>query len=318
MEFYNKQAIFARGAKFILRKSKDDTSWKKLSHFSHNIYSIAATDTHIIYATGDNGLIIKSINSGKTWDTLNSGTTENLGGIAFTNKNTGYVAGESGHILKTKDAGTNWDFVNTNTTNILHDFCFVDSDTGYCVGAHNIILKTTDAGENWYVVCDRSGSYDIDFMDNYGYAISGSGLIETTDYGNTWKNIQSPASRSFSAITINNGHVSCVGWDGIILKYTPDHDMLTSARNTFNSPTYPLSSENLLYPNPTTGTVNIDLGSYKGASRIHVYSTEGVKIASYHTTGSSPTLSLGNVAPGLYFVEIKTDTERFVKKLMVR
>src|SRR5687768_8595437 len=77
-------------------------------------------NSEIGFLVGLNGEIHKTINSGKTWEKKNSGTTLHFQSVYFLNKTTGYVGGQAmGGCLDE------------------------DCDKG------SVLLKTTDGGETW-------------------------------------------------------------------------------------------------------------------------------------------------------------------------
>ena len=108
------------------------------------------TDNNSGYAVGDSGIILKTMNAGTTWNTLSSGTTDNLTSIFFTDSNTGYAVGGdlygAGIILKTINGGTNWSIVSIGANTLFYSVSFTDANTGYVVGGGGKILKTTNGG----------------------------------------------------------------------------------------------------------------------------------------------------------------------------
>jgi hypothetical protein len=57
------------------------------------------------YAAGDQGTILKTNDAGLTWNSQQTGTTQNLNKIYFSNLVEGYAVGENGIILRTVDGG---------------------------------------------------------------------------------------------------------------------------------------------------------------------------------------------------------------------
>ncbi len=98
------------------------------------------------YIVGDNGVILKTGDSGTTWITLTSGTNTRLYAVCFIDAMTGYIAGDAGIILKTEDAGSTWSRQLSGTQSSLFSVYFAGAGTGYAVGDAGIILKTTNGG----------------------------------------------------------------------------------------------------------------------------------------------------------------------------
>src|SRR5450759_3462037 len=74
-------------------------------NITNDIHFIDASTGYII---GEEGTILKTIDGGLTWTSLNSGSSAALYGICFLDLNNGYVVGAGGTILKTTDGGDTW------------------------------------------------------------------------------------------------------------------------------------------------------------------------------------------------------------------
>lgn len=152
--------------------------------------------------SGTFGLILKSIDNGKNWKTLNheklSANFNVLGGdrldyIQFVNNQTGWICGNGG-VYKSTDTGLNWSKMKSTLFNTSHTGYFFNENEGYVSGAGASPLNegiyiasfhTVDKGENWSLIrSDRpqiSGDalvWAIDFIDaRRGWAISGGGAV---------------------------------------------------------------------------------------------------------------------------------------------
>jgi hypothetical protein len=94
-------------------------------------------------------MILRTANGGKTWDSLSSGTTNDLWDVSFTDANRGaVVAGfgfggdHGGEILRTTDGGETWvrNQLSAGTPG-LHGVCFTDANTGTAVGRGGTIVR---------------------------------------------------------------------------------------------------------------------------------------------------------------------------------
>ena len=79
-------------------------------------------------------------------------------------------------------------------------------------------------------------------------------------------------------------------------------------------------NENILanisvYPNPTNGTVTVDLSKIDGNANITVTSTTGAIVAAKSVTSSLNQFDLSREANGLYFIEVVTESCKAVYKL---
>lgn len=187
--------------------------------------SIVSPDT--VYISGNNGIIIKTVNGGVNWMTLPTNDSVQLWGLQFVNPNTGFAAGSYGHILKTTNAGANWtiNYLLPNQ-NLLSYIYFTSENTGYISGSA-IIIKTTNAGTSWTQLTASFQNFEdlnqIQFLnDQTGYGVTSQNrFFKTTDAGATWS-ISTAGTNSLFAeyfINVNTGY-TC-GFNGTIL-YTTD------------------------------------------------------------------------------------------------
>ena len=93
------------------------------------------------------GSIVKSTDSGGTWDNATSPTANYLRGIVFGN-NTFVAVGDSGNIVRS-DNGSSFDNVTSPVTTDLYGVGFGNS-TFVAVGDNGTILRSTmDNGSSW-------------------------------------------------------------------------------------------------------------------------------------------------------------------------
>jgi len=79
------------------------------------------------------------------------------------------------------------------------------------------------------------------------------------------------------------------------------------------------SVEPLVFPNPVEGAINIVAGR-ESMKEVNVYDVSGRRSSRLINTSAQSTLVIpcSNLAPGVYIVEIKTDTQRYLKKVIKR
>ena len=73
-----------------------------------------------------------------------------------------------------------------------------------------------------------------------------------------------------------------------------------------------------LYPNPTTGVVNLELTGSKGDATIMVSDVSGKVIVTKTTSEKSLDIDLSNVPAGIYLVRVNMDGKVFNEKVMVQ
>jgi len=79
------------------------------------------------------------------------------------------------------------------------------------------------------------------------------------------------------------------------------------------------SVEPLVYPNPVESVINVVAGR-ESMKEVNVYDVSGRRSSQVINTSAQSTLVIpcSNLAPGVYIVEIKTDTQRYLKKVIKR
>lgn len=135
------------------------------------------------------------------WNTINTGTTNNLFSVYFIDSKKGFVAGDKGSLLKTLDGGDNWSFQITGTTARSSKIIFVNSQTGYVLFQEfgGYVLKTINGGLKWDTLHKITGSNeifnDLYFLDSINVWIAGTAVYFSSDAGNSWQKISNNLSQ---------------------------------------------------------------------------------------------------------------------------
>jgi len=152
--------------------------------------SMKFVTTSVGWIVGTDGLILKTVDGGDTWDQQASGTEEDLLVVSFVDENYGWIIGYGNTLLWTDDGGDSWEQLVSPLLN-GRDIFFVDANTGWIVGSSGNILRTDNGGVNW--VSQSSGVtvwlQSIYFTDNQtGWAVGQNGVVlHTEDGGETWR-----------------------------------------------------------------------------------------------------------------------------------
>jgi photosystem II stability/assembly factor-like uncharacterized protein len=137
----------------------------------------------------DQGLILRSTDAGKTWQTLASKSKKPLKAIWGSPKAL-YAVGEGGTILRSAD-GETWAAQKSRATETLFGVHGSSSADVYAVGARGLLLHSKDAGKRWEA--QKSGTGEPLYAvfarsDTEAYAAGGAGtLLRTRDGGKTWE-----------------------------------------------------------------------------------------------------------------------------------
>jgi len=199
-------------------------SAQSLFHHQNPSYSPESINSFALYfgagwAVGNFGMILRTSNSGITFQSQTSQTTSNIRGQSIVNTQVGYIFDDSSRVFRTINGGSNWSLKSTISSkiNCLH---LLDINSGIAALANGIGV-TSNGGESWSIINpDNSASYvyyGISFPDeNTGY-ISARNLV--TDYAYMFKTTNAGVNWNWyntgiDAFDISNIHFldSMTGW----------------------------------------------------------------------------------------------------------
>ncbi|CAN5616783.1 hypothetical protein BH10BAC5_BH10BAC5_02370 [soil metagenome] len=188
------------------------------------------------YIVGSNsnsslGVIIKTTNTGKSWQNIFNIPNIQFNGVSFINPNTGMAVGNYGYITKTTNGGQSWTDITFNSTYYLYKVDFIDENIAFAVGSKpdnspGLVLRTTNGGTNWISLPNGSTGrlYDVDFINtNTGTIVGDYGtILRTTNQGLNWT-VQSGDIHGFTKVQFLNANTGIVlgNWaEDLILKTT--------------------------------------------------------------------------------------------------
>ena len=224
-----------------LQNSGIDTNLRGVS-----VVSEAVTDKNVIvWASGSNGVILESVNSGKSWKRLYipGGESLDFRGVQAFDENIAYVMasgeGEKSGIYKTSDAGKTW----TKQYSDGRKSFFLDaiqcSDQSHCLALSDpvdgkFLLLSTEDGQRWH---ELPGDNMPAALPNEGaFAASNSSLVlegknlyfgtggpaarvfHSPDLGRTWSVAETPifsgkASAGIFSLAADGDVILAVGGD---------------------------------------------------------------------------------------------------------
>ena len=177
------------GGTQLMRTSNGGLNWEiKKVDDSYEIYYINFPDQITGYAAGRNNYLLKllkSTDSGITWDSIPSLISIIPTSLYFINESTGFIASYSG-IHKTINEGNNWSFIN-NLNLGVKKLQFLDSLNGYSSDNWGVISKTTDGGMSWAELLNERMN-DFYFLNSeISYAVgSGGRIAKSSNSGGNW------------------------------------------------------------------------------------------------------------------------------------
>ena len=116
---------------------------------AHGLLLDAVKVGQTVIAVGERGRIIRSTDSGRTWELTPSPTGATLTGITFADDQSGWVVGHDGMILHTRDGGVTWNQQHNDKTISFLDVLALDNHRAYAVGSFGTFYATEDGGTTW-------------------------------------------------------------------------------------------------------------------------------------------------------------------------
>ena len=111
-----------------------------------------------IFAVGERGILLRSVDDGRTWEQRPLPTRLTMTSIA-TAAGDLWVAGHGGQIFRSSDNGDTWirqrielwsdESTATTSGAPILDLYFLDGSHGFAIGAFSLMLRTRDGGVTW-------------------------------------------------------------------------------------------------------------------------------------------------------------------------
>lgn len=214
---------------------------------SQIINSITFVDSLIGFATGSNGIVIKTIDGGVTWDQSNKIAEHNFSNIDYANK-TMFLTTNSLALIS-ENRGLTWfdptkEENNPNFSPLYKDTLkgvwFTDDNTGFFIGNQKkLLFRTFDGCNSFDTLCFKdSGNYlvkqfnSISFTDKKeGYIASDyAQAMKTEDGGRTWrdKHFTGPIDRYLNAIVYKKPLVYVAESNGRAYRFEEDDPYYTN------------------------------------------------------------------------------------------
>ena len=209
------------GTHYVYRSEDGGVTWRKQPTAGGlRMNSLCVRDADTAWIAGHYGVIQKTTDGGKTWQTLNDYT--DLYAVTMVDDEVGYAGAESGGVLKTTDGGKTWRPLPAIRGSAVEAILFRDAKTGWVVGDFGHVAYTTDGGATW-----KPGK--IDFKDilkdlhmfdaRRGVAVGARGAVfSTADGGATWRRVPTPTDKMLCAVDFPTGEIGYACGSGVVLK----------------------------------------------------------------------------------------------------
>lgn len=130
--------------------------WKMMdSPTNETLTDVTIVNESIVYAVGENGIIIKSTDAGETFEIQNTREGFNLNAVFAIDEQNVWIVGENSLIYRTTDGGATWTWTTTEFLSTLIDVYFIDENKGFLVyddlddEDRLKVVFTEDSGLTW-------------------------------------------------------------------------------------------------------------------------------------------------------------------------
>jgi len=322
IDFVNDTLGFIATNDGILRTTDGAATWiMNKENFRKAFYSICIINSTTVYASGFDGYIIKTVDSGENWEVVHDEYELFLLllSITFTNSVEGYAAGMSSlgqgqNIVRTIDGGETWLPQKMGGGDVIQTIHFLDTQTGFAGDNKGIIYKTSDKGHSWdsiFSTDNTYGIYSIQFINSsIGYAVGGkpSTILRTSDGGNTWHKESFDDENFLTAVYFYEDKFGfALGLGGTFYKIVNNSSYTSIAREL-------VLQQALIYPNPVSNYLHFN--ELEHGARFKVFDLSGEEVLNLGVAGKM--LDISSLKLGVYIIQLETEgvirTERFIKK----
>lgn len=210
----------------ILRSQAGDTAWQSIqTGIRAGLNAVTFADSLSGWAVGEGGMIMRSVNGGRSWDTcamLDHWASFNK--VTATDSLHAWIAGYYGALARTSDGGRTWTEPADNLPTFIEDLCWENSLSGWFVGEQGSIMKTTDGGDSWFAQTSNT-SYYLNGIASAGngraYAVGDLGtILVTNDGGQTWTQAICSATTPLIAVTAYGSNLAWASGTDDAIWYT--------------------------------------------------------------------------------------------------
>jgi photosystem II stability/assembly factor-like uncharacterized protein len=182
---------------------------QKTRKSNYNVKSIVFPQDTIGIAVTDGGIVLRTTNKGRTWDSVY--TSPNSKGLtcAFTtDKYNIYIVGFGGVILKSTNSGENWRVQTCPVTSNLRSVTFKNLLYGMAISDDGTVIVTTNGGTNWTqpTATISKGMNSIAYCkaEDAFWVVGASGAMQkTTNFGGLWSSFTPKTDNDLNSISIS-------------------------------------------------------------------------------------------------------------------
>ncbi len=265
--------------------------------------NIEFLDENVGFVVTNNSRFARTIDGGQSWNTYVFDTVNFLRSSFFFDESNGWVTGSNGLCAQTNDGGLSWD-IQTIDTYYLTDIVFLDTDKGFMVSYYGELYQTNDGGVNWeFIKAFDTEMIEIVFADNQnGWLVGKYKIYHTENGGTDWDlefepGIPGSTTKISSLTMISPDTAWFCAETGEVYTYGLQTSISVNEQKT----------EPLLFPNPTSNTLNISYNFGRDNKTLNIFSMDGKMILTKEIAPWSNLvpIDVSGVKKGIYVLKIK-------------
>ncbi len=183
----------------ILKTTNGGANWvQKTSGTTFKLMKVQFASQNVGFAIGTNtmngsGLLLKTIDTGDNWTSINASEANDIRDISCVNENTIYISKNDGSLKKSNDGSVS--FLPINNGQFLQDIQFINELNGFASSA-GTLMKTIDGGVTWVSIGNVDYGFSTSsfyfFNETVGFVKTSNQLYKTIDGGINYDYLSSP------------------------------------------------------------------------------------------------------------------------------
>ncbi|MFZ6696834.1 WD40/YVTN/BNR-like repeat-containing protein [Stenotrophomonas acidaminiphila] len=179
----------AVGNNVVWRTTDGGVNWVQIT-VAGNLLAVSRVSSTVVIACGQNGVVLRSVDSGATWTAVSSGTTNSLRTITVFTASRIYLTGDSSTGRLSTDGGASFGAGTGAMADVRRTVRFSGSVAVAFTATGTSAVRTTDGGTTWTTITiptlnNVRGACVFDELCAVASS-SGGVIIRTIDAGVTW------------------------------------------------------------------------------------------------------------------------------------
>ncbi|HEY52662.1 MAG TPA: hypothetical protein G4N94_04320, partial [Caldilineae bacterium] len=203
-------------------------AWSTVWRGSGRLHDLTCVDDMTCFATGDDGMFVKTVNGGDSWHFEVLDPDHDFYAISFAGAARGLLVGETGRVYRTEDGGATWRPGAAPDTFDLNAVSLQNDGRAWTVGQDGVIYHSSDWGATWTPQTSNTTRHlhAVQFLDaNTGFAAGDKAtVLATNDGGATWHTVNStfPSWANIYALHFTSDQIGWIAGQAGLMRRTTD------------------------------------------------------------------------------------------------